>query len=59
MPIPGKLFLLLIRPTRNSVDSKNICELELWFSGAGLVKFEFSGNSNIVSIGQAIGSFVL
>lgn len=34
-------------------------ELELWFSGAGLVKFEFTGGSDIVSIGQAIGSFIL
>lgn len=34
-------------------------ELELYFSGLGLVKFEFSGNSDIVKIGQAIGSFVL
>lgn len=34
-------------------------ELELWFSGIGLVKFEFTGTSDIVKIGQAIGSFVL
>lgn len=34
-------------------------ELELWFSGLGLVKFEFSGASDIVKIGQEIGSFVL
>ncbi len=34
-------------------------ELELWFSGLGLVKFEFTGASDIVNIGQAIGSFVL
>ena len=34
-------------------------ELELWFSGLGKVKFEFSGNSNIVEIGQIIGSFAL
>lgn len=34
-------------------------ELELWFSGIGLVKFEFTGASDIVKIGQAIGSFVL
>ena len=34
-------------------------ELELWFSGAGLVKFEFTGDSDIVKIGQAIGSFIL
>lgn len=34
-------------------------ELELWFSGLGKVKFEFSGNSNIVEIGKLIGSFAL
>lgn len=34
-------------------------ELELWFSSLGKVKFEFSGNSNIVEIGQIIGSFAL
>ena len=34
-------------------------ELELWFSGLGKVKFEFSGNSNIVEIGLIIGSFAL
>ena len=34
-------------------------ELELWFSGLGKVKFEFSGNSNIVQIGQLIGSYAL
>lgn len=34
-------------------------ELELYFSGLGLVKFEFTGASDIVKIGQAIGSFVL
>lgn len=34
-------------------------ELELWFSGIGLVKFEFTGASDIVKIGQAIGTYVL
>ena len=34
-------------------------ELEMWFSSVGLVKFEFTGNSDIVKIGQAIGEFVL
>ena len=34
-------------------------ELELWFSGLGLVKFEFTGASDIVKIGQAIGEFIL
>lgn len=34
-------------------------ELELWFSGVGLVTFEFTGNSDIIEIGRAIGSFLL
>ncbi len=34
-------------------------ELELHYSGLGLVKFEFSGTSDIVSIGQAISSYLL
>lgn len=34
-------------------------ELELYFSGVGKVKFEFSGVSDIVAIGQAISSYVL
>ena len=34
-------------------------ELELWFSGLGIVKFEFTGASDIVGIGQAIGEFIL
>lgn len=34
-------------------------ELELWFSSVGLITFEFTGNSDIVKIGQAISSFIL
>lgn len=34
-------------------------ELELYFSGLGQVKFEFSGLSNIVKIGQKISEFIL
>lgn len=34
-------------------------ELEIYFSGLGKVKFEFSGNCDIVKIGQTIGSYVL
>lgn len=34
-------------------------ELELYFSGIGKVVFEFTGGSDIVRIGQIIGSFVL
>ncbi len=34
-------------------------ELELYFSGLGKVKFEFSGSNDIVRIGQLISNFIL
>nr|WP_317379589.1 PH domain-containing protein [uncultured Faecalimonas sp.] len=34
-------------------------ELEMYFSGLGKVKFEFSGQSNIVQIGQIIANYTL
>lgn len=34
-------------------------ELELYFSGLGKVKFEFTGQSNIVQIGQIISTYIL
>lgn len=34
-------------------------ELEMYFSGVGKVKFEFSGSCDIVEIGRIIGEFVL
>ena len=34
-------------------------ELELHFSGLGLVKFEFTGSSDIVAIGKSIGEYIL
>lgn len=34
-------------------------ELELWFSGLGLVKFEFTGVSDIIKIGQLISNAIL
>ena len=34
-------------------------ELELYFSGLGKVKFEFTGFSNVVKIGQKISEFIL
>lgn len=34
-------------------------ELDLYFSGLGHVRLEFTGASDIVKIGQAIGQFVL
>lgn len=34
-------------------------ELELYFSGLGLVKFEFSGSNDIIQIGKIIGEYIL
>ena len=34
-------------------------ELELWFSGLGKVKFEFTSNADVAAICQSISSFVL
>lgn len=34
-------------------------ELEIYISGLGRVKFEFSGDSDIVAIGQAISTYAL
>lgn len=34
-------------------------ELELWFSGLGKVKFEFTGKTNIVEIARNIGELTL
>lgn len=34
-------------------------ELEMYFSGLGKVKFEFTGQSDIVQIGQSISNYIL
>ncbi len=34
-------------------------ELELYFSGLGKVRFEFTGNSNVVQIGKIISEFAM
>ena len=34
-------------------------ELDLWFSGLGMVRFEFTGGSDIVQIGKLIGMYIL
>ena len=34
-------------------------ELEMYFSGLGKVKFDVTGESNIVQIGQIIGSYAM
>ena len=35
------------------------CELEIWFSGLGKVRLEFSGSVDIKVLGQIIGDHVL
>lgn len=35
------------------------CELEIWVSGLGSVKFEFDGDCDITWIGQAISNAIL
>lgn len=35
------------------------CELELWFSGLGKVKFEFKGNFDIRSFNRLLAGYVL
>lgn len=46
-----------------SVESAGVfdldSELELWFSGAGKVKFEFVSNSNVSEICKLISEFIL
>jgi len=34
-------------------------ELELWFSGLGMVRLEFKADSDIRALGQMIASYVL
>ena len=34
-------------------------ELDLWYSGLGHVRFEFTGKSNIVEIGRTIATYAL
>ncbi|MCQ2200712.1 MAG: PH domain-containing protein [Bacteroidales bacterium] len=35
------------------------CELELYFSGVGKIKLEFSGSTDIIEIGKLIASYML
>lgn len=51
------------RVTAYSVETAGVLdmdsELEMYFSGLGKVKFEFTGQSNIVQIGQIISTYIL
>lgn len=42
-----------------SVETSGVIDLELYFSGLGKVTFEFTGESDIVKIGQMIGEKIL
>lgn len=46
-----------------SVESAGVLdidsELDMWYSGLGHVRFEFSGRSDIVEIGKTIAAFAL
>ena len=35
------------------------CELELWFSGLGKVRFEFSGNADAAGLSRLIANYAL
>ncbi len=35
------------------------CELELWFSGLGKVRFEFSGDTDLLNICKMISTYVI
>ena len=35
------------------------CELDLWFSGLGKVRFEFANNINVSEIGRIISEFTI
>lgn len=52
----SKLQLFSVETSGNfDLDS----ELELYYSGTGKIKFEFTGKSDIVAIGQTISSYLL
>ena len=46
-----------------SVESAGVmdldCELELWFSGLGKVKFEFKGNFDIAAFNKVLSHYIL
>lgn len=35
------------------------CELDLWFSGLGKIRFEFKGNFDILGFNKMIGEYIL
>lgn len=55
--LPYKKIAIFSVETSGVMDLSS--ELVLWFSGVGQVKFEFTGESDIVRIGKIISGFAL
>ncbi len=55
--MPYKNINVFSIETAGSFDMDS--ELELYFSGIGKVKFEFTGASDIIEIGKIISTYVL
>ena len=55
--LPYSKIVVFSVETAGSFDLDS--ELELYFSGVGRVKFEFSGQTNVIEIARLIASFAL
>jgi Bacterial PH domain len=55
--LPYSKIVVFSVETAGSFDLDS--ELEMYFSGLGKVKFEFTGSTNIIEISKVISSFVL
>lgn len=55
--MPYKKISVFSVETAGTIDLDS--ELEMYFSGVGKVKFEFTGKSDIVAIGQTISRYAL
>ena len=55
--LPYSKIVVFSVETAGSFDLDS--ELEMYFSGLGKVKFEFTGRTNVVEIAKIIGGFVL
>lgn len=55
--LPYSKIVVFSVETAGSFDLDS--ELEMYFSGLGKVKFEFTGQTNVVEIAKVIGSFAL
>ena len=55
--LPYSKIVVFSVETAGSFDLDS--ELDLWFSGLGRVRFEFTGRTNVVEISKLIAEFVL